>query len=340
MGAAQGPVLRVGRLHERADLDLPGHRARGRRGRGGRERADRDRDRSAGRPGRADRARGGLEDADRPDASEIALAVQGMTRRPRESGGMSTVAPTTEARPFEHLVLDFLGYLEFERGLSRNTLEAYRTDLLQFGRWLDEQGLSAATDHRGRGLGVGRGAGGGEREAARVARDDPPQDGVPALVLPPSAPRGRARLGPDRRDQLAAPRAEAAARALPRRGPEAAVRAARDRAGVAARPRAARAHVRVRPARVGGDRAGADGRGRRRAGAARARQGLEGATRPDRARRGRGAADLPRARPARARAQPARAPPVRELPRRAADAPGALQDRPPPRGRRRAWPTA
>jgi len=33
-------------------------------------------------------------------------------------------------------VLDFLAYLEFERGLSRNTLEAYRSDLLQFGDWL------------------------------------------------------------------------------------------------------------------------------------------------------------------------------------------------------------
>src|SRR5688572_5942422 len=58
---------------------------------------------------------------------------------------MSTVAPTTESQPFEHLVLDFLGYLEFERGLSRNTLEAYRTDPLQFGRWLAERGLSADT---------------------------------------------------------------------------------------------------------------------------------------------------------------------------------------------------
>jgi integrase/recombinase XerD len=58
---------------------------------------------------------------------------------------VAIVAPTTDARPFEHLVLDFLGYLEFERGLSRNTLEAYRTDLLQFGRWLDERRLSAAT---------------------------------------------------------------------------------------------------------------------------------------------------------------------------------------------------
>ena len=39
-------------------------------------------------------------------------------------------------QPFEHLLLDFLAYLEFERGLSRNTLEAYRSDLLQFGEWL------------------------------------------------------------------------------------------------------------------------------------------------------------------------------------------------------------
>jgi integrase/recombinase XerD len=45
---------------------------------------------------------------------------------------------------FEHLVLDFLAYLEFERGLSRNTLEAYRSDLLQFGRFLDGRGTSAA----------------------------------------------------------------------------------------------------------------------------------------------------------------------------------------------------
>src|SRR5688500_7071713 len=55
---------------------------------------------------------------------------------------MATIAAT---RPFEHDMFDFLGYLEFERGLSRNTLEAYRTDLLQFGRWLDEHHLRADT---------------------------------------------------------------------------------------------------------------------------------------------------------------------------------------------------
>ena len=56
---------------------------------------------------------------------------------------MATIAQRVGSRPFEHLVLDFLAYLEFERGLSRNTLEAYRSDLLQFGRFLEERGVSA-----------------------------------------------------------------------------------------------------------------------------------------------------------------------------------------------------
>ena len=42
-------------------------------------------------------------------------------------------------------MLDFLAHLEFERGLSRNTLAAYRTDLLQFGSFLAERGREAAT---------------------------------------------------------------------------------------------------------------------------------------------------------------------------------------------------
>jgi integrase/recombinase XerD len=50
------------------------------------------------------------------------------------------VFPAAEPRSFEHHVLDFLAYLEFERGLSRNTLEAYRSDLLQFGAFLARRG--------------------------------------------------------------------------------------------------------------------------------------------------------------------------------------------------------
>jgi integrase/recombinase XerD len=56
---------------------------------------------------------------------------------------MPVTAPATEARPFAPLILDFLAYLEFERALSRNTLEAYRSDLLQFGAFLDRRGVSA-----------------------------------------------------------------------------------------------------------------------------------------------------------------------------------------------------
>jgi integrase/recombinase XerD len=41
----------------------------------------------------------------------------------------------------EQLTLDFLAYLELERGLSRNTLTAYRGDLLQFGDYLRRRGL-------------------------------------------------------------------------------------------------------------------------------------------------------------------------------------------------------
>jgi integrase/recombinase XerD len=45
----------------------------------------------------------------------------------------------------EQYMLDFLAYLEFERGLSRNTLEAYRSDLLQFGDYLRRHDLDVLT---------------------------------------------------------------------------------------------------------------------------------------------------------------------------------------------------
>jgi len=46
---------------------------------------------------------------------------------------------------FEGLVLDFLSYLELERGLSRNTLSAYRTDLHQYGEFLAAHDADALT---------------------------------------------------------------------------------------------------------------------------------------------------------------------------------------------------
>ncbi len=49
----------------------------------------------------------------------------------------------------ERLILDFLAYLELERGLSRNTLEAYRSDLLQFGEFLDRRGVGVTETSHG-----------------------------------------------------------------------------------------------------------------------------------------------------------------------------------------------
>src|SRR5690348_4719010 len=64
--------------------------------------------------------------------------------KPRSPG--APAKPGAEAR-FESLVLDFLSYLELERGLSGNTLNAYRTDLLQYGEYLsahDRDALQAS----------------------------------------------------------------------------------------------------------------------------------------------------------------------------------------------------
>jgi integrase/recombinase XerD len=60
-----------------------------------------------------------------------------------ETRTVATIEKPVVERRFEHLVLDFLAYLEFERGLSRNTLDAYRTDLLQYGRFLEAREESA-----------------------------------------------------------------------------------------------------------------------------------------------------------------------------------------------------
>jgi len=61
---------------------------------------------------------------------------------------VSASATKTADRRLADLILDFLGYLELERGLSRNTLEAYRSDLLQYGEFLARRGLDPlAVEH-------------------------------------------------------------------------------------------------------------------------------------------------------------------------------------------------
>ena len=67
--------------------------------------------------------------------------LHGRNRAGEHEGlGVATV-PVSPPDALDGLVLDFLAYLEFERGLSRNTLEAYRSDLAQFGAYLRRSGV-------------------------------------------------------------------------------------------------------------------------------------------------------------------------------------------------------
>ncbi len=59
------------------------------------------------------------------------------------------MAAPPSAPAIEPLILDFLAYLELERGLSRNTLEAYRCDLQQFGQFLGRRRLGALEARHG-----------------------------------------------------------------------------------------------------------------------------------------------------------------------------------------------
>ncbi len=66
---------------------------------------------------------------------------------------MSTAAVIAPPKPtpvgIAPLILDFLAYLELERGLSRNTLSAYRCDLLQFGEFLDRHDMTVRASTHG-----------------------------------------------------------------------------------------------------------------------------------------------------------------------------------------------
>jgi integrase/recombinase XerD len=82
------------------------------------------------------------------------------------------IAPAQpDQRSFEHHVLDFLAYLEYERGLSRNTLEAYRSDLLQLGDYLQRASVDVlAAEHRHlAGFLSELAAGGGDRRPVAAA---------------------------------------------------------------------------------------------------------------------------------------------------------------------------
>ena len=190
-------------------------------------------------------------------------------------------------------MLDFLAYLELERGLSRNTLEAYRSDLLQFGEFLERRGADACWRAR----------------TATSPRSWPSSPPAPAeraagrrrrtlarkVACLRSFYRHLRREGMIEHDPTAELRGPRKPQRLPRvLSREEVARLLRAAAAAptplaAARPRAARADVRVRAARLRGRRAGARRRRPRGGPAVRARQGLQGAARADRppgARRG------------------------------------------------------
>ena len=145
---------------------------------------------------------------------------------------MATTHAPSRLVPLNELMFDFLGYLELERGLSRNTLEAYRSDLQQYGEFLARSGLDpleitlpaarrfcVRTRRRARRSGAG-----GRRDTAAQSR-------LLALLLSPPTPRAVARPRPDHRAAQPAGQRSAAESAPPRRGHQPAQRAARKLAG-------------------------------------------------------------------------------------------------------------
>ena len=137
------------------------------------------------------RARPGAEPASRRSAGS-GDALRRAERPPMATSlTMASATPAAQLQLTE-LTLDFLAYLELERGLSRNTLEAYRSDLQQYGavpRTASGVDPLAVTGPMLAGVRLRA-----RRRRATTARrsragDAAAQDRLPALVLPPPAPR-------------------------------------------------------------------------------------------------------------------------------------------------------
>ena len=96
-----------------------------------------------------ERGRAGHRLSARRRAAARPLAAAGALR----GAGPNTVAmaiadvPAAQRR-LTDLTLEFLATLELERGLSRNTLEAYRSDLQQYGAFLGRAGTRSAAGRR------------------------------------------------------------------------------------------------------------------------------------------------------------------------------------------------
>ncbi len=163
---------------------------------------------------------------------------------------VSRVANTALARPaadaVDPAVTRFLDGAWMERGLSTNTLAAYRADLMALSRWL------AHAEHIDR-QGDARGPARIHRMASRIrctsALDRPPALFVPPL-LPASRARGQPAGGSDRADRDAEDRTLAAEIAHRRGSRIVAECADRHRSAGQSRPHDARGAVRHGPARL------------------------------------------------------------------------------------------
>jgi integrase/recombinase XerD len=73
------------------------------------------------------------------------LAAPPVTEPATPPAPLAPVPKPVEEEGTSRLVGDFLAYLELERGLSRNTLEAYRSDLHQLAAYLERNALTVAS---------------------------------------------------------------------------------------------------------------------------------------------------------------------------------------------------
>ena len=149
--------------------------------------------------------------------------------------------------PWTSAVSRFLDAVWMERGLSPNTLAAYRADLVALSRWLaDQRHRDQATEPR-RPAGLHR--------LARRGRCTSALDCAAALLVPPLLPspaaRGRAARGSDRADRDAEDRPLAAEVALRGGGRVAAECTHCRRPARQPRPHDARGAVRHGPACLG-----------------------------------------------------------------------------------------
>jgi integrase/recombinase XerD len=96
----------------------------------------------------------------------------------------------------ESLLLDFLAYLELERGLSRNTLEAYRSDLLQFGSFMQWRGVRVMqAQHGDLAAFLAELSGGARTVAEHDGASAPAEAEAEAERHPPRPPAAAATLG-------------------------------------------------------------------------------------------------------------------------------------------------